>query len=146
MQLGSPLQANWAAIAARPFCVPNTLYPAAFPPFDSAASFDVRPVAEFRHVQRHRHELHVWGTLPAWPACPQFAVESFRARSLRRCRLCAALPSLPASYALLSARQYLGALNQPLDFNTYSVTTMHAMFYVRSARSLPPISLYLRRS
>ena len=60
--------------------------------------------------------------------------------------VCHPLVSRPTPRPLFLARQFARAFNQPLDFNTYSVTTMHAMFYVRSARSLPPISLYLRRS
>ena len=47
----------------------------------------------------------------------------------------------PASYALLSARQQATptAFNQPLNFNTSSVTDMKNMFAVRSARALPLI-------
>ena len=39
-----------------------------------------------------------------------------------------------------STRQ-ASAFNQPLSFDTSSVTTMHAMFYVRSARALGPQAL-----
>ena len=42
----------------------------------------------------------------------------------------------PASYALLSTRQYAAAFNQPLSFDTSSVTTMRDMFVVRSAHAL----------
>ena len=51
-------------------------------------------------------------------------------------------PRLPAHtslrifHALLSTRQYASAFNQPLSFDTSSVTTMHAMFSVRSAHAL----------
>eukprot|EP00964_Phaeocystis_antarctica_P076119 scaffold47039_cov54-Phaeocystis_antarctica.AAC.4 len=45
----------------------------------------------------------------------------------------------PASHALLSTRQTAYAFNQPLSFDTSSVTNMRYMFYVRSARALPPI-------
>ena len=44
----------------------------------------------------------------------------------------------PASYALLSTRQYASAFNQPLSFDTSSVTTMSYMFSVRSAHALAP--------
>eukprot|EP00964_Phaeocystis_antarctica_P143390 scaffold108938_cov51-Phaeocystis_antarctica.AAC.1 len=44
----------------------------------------------------------------------------------------------PASYALLSTRQSAAAFNQPLSFDTSKVTNMGHMFYVRSARALPP--------
>ena len=42
-----------------------------------------------------------------------------------------------ASYALLSTRQHARAFNQPLSFDTSSVTTMYYTFYVRSAHALP---------
>ena len=54
------------------------------------------------------------------------------------------MPSRPrptprsASYALLSTRQGASAFNQPLSFDTSSVTTMHRMFAVRSAHALAP--------
>ena len=48
---------------------------------------------------------------------------------------------LPASHARLSTRQEASAFNQPLNFDTSKVTTMHAMFRVRSARALAPSSL-----
>ena len=42
--------------------------------------------------------------------------------------------SPPASHALPSTRQGAYAFNQPLSFDTSSVTTMSGMFYVRSPR------------
>eukprot|EP00964_Phaeocystis_antarctica_P070076 scaffold42637_cov48-Phaeocystis_antarctica.AAC.2 len=42
----------------------------------------------------------------------------------------------PASYALLSTRQVASKFNQPLSFDTSSVTTMYGMFAVRSAHAL----------
>ena len=42
-----------------------------------------------------------------------------------------------SSYASLSTRQDTTAFNQPLSFDTSSVTNMYAMFKVRSARALP---------
>eukprot|EP00964_Phaeocystis_antarctica_P045599 scaffold26259_cov55-Phaeocystis_antarctica.AAC.2 len=48
----------------------------------------------------------------------------------------------PASYALLSTRQEASAFNQPLSFDTSSVTTMYSMFGVRSAHALAPPSLH----
>mgnify|MGYP004176786809 CR=1 FL=1 len=44
---------------------------------------------------------------------------------------------LPASHARLSTRQGASAFNQPLSFDTSSVTTMNGMFYVRSAAPQP---------
>eukprot|EP00964_Phaeocystis_antarctica_P100069 scaffold65777_cov53-Phaeocystis_antarctica.AAC.2 len=50
--------------------------------------------------------------------------------------------SRPTSYALLSTRQVGGdgPFNQPLSFDTSSVTNMQAMLWVRSARTLGPQS------
>ena len=47
----------------------------------------------------------------------------------------------PLSYACppFSSRQSAWAFNQPLNFDTSSVTTVYYMFQVRSARGLPPI-------
>jgi hypothetical protein len=39
---------------------------------------------------------------------------------------------------LPSTRQNTYAFNQPLSFDTSKVTNMYHMFYVRSARALPP--------
>jgi hypothetical protein len=43
-------------------------------------------------------------------------------------------PLPPASHALPSTRQNAHAFNQPLSFDTSSVTDMYQMFQVRSAR------------
>ena len=43
----------------------------------------------------------------------------------------------PASHALLSTRQFAYAFNQPLSFDTSSVTNMNSMFAVRSAWTPP---------
>ena len=48
---------------------------------------------------------------------------------------------LPASHARLSTRQAASAFNQPLSFDTSSVTDMHGMFRVRSARAPTPKAL-----
>jgi len=50
-------------------------------------------------------------------------------------------PLPPASDALPSTRQAASAFNQPLSFDTSSVTTMRDMFFVRSARALGPQAL-----
>ena len=44
----------------------------------------------------------------------------------------------PASHALFSTRQGASAFNQPLSFDTSSVTDMVQMFYVRFARPCGP--------
>ena len=46
-----------------------------------------------------------------------------------------------ARMPLLSTRQNVQAFNQPLSFDTSSVTTMRYMFQVRSARALGPQAL-----
>ena len=46
--------------------------------------------------------------------------------------------SPPASYGLLATRQQASAFNQPLSFDTSSVTNMYWMFFVRSTRALAP--------
>ena len=43
-------------------------------------------------------------------------------------------PLPPASHAPSLTRQYASAFNQPLTFDTSSVTAMNSMFYVRSPR------------
>ena len=48
-----------------------------------------------------------------------------------------------SSHASLSTRQSAAAFNQPLSFDISSVTTMAAMFNVRSARALPANSAQL---
>ena len=48
---------------------------------------------------------------------------------------------LPALRARLFTPQYASAFNQPLSFDTSKVTNMYAMFYVRSARALAPLTL-----
>ena len=47
-------------------------------------------------------------------------------------------PARPASYALHLTWQRAVAFNQPLSFDTSSVTTMDRIFFVRSARALAP--------
>ena len=51
------------------------------------------------------------------------------------------LAPVPASHARLSTRQSADAFNQPLSFDTSSVTNMIRMFNVRSARALWPPAL-----
>ena len=118
------------------------------PPFDPAGRVGVQPAAELRHVQRHGHERHVPGALRACPSPP-----SLHSRALSPCmplvRCRRPTPSRPrptprsASYALLPTRQSASAFNQPLSFDTSSVTTRPAsqpfsdyMFWVRFAHAL----------
>ena len=66
----------------------------------------------------------------------------------RACAACAATTpwppasrtaSRPTVYALRSTRQRQSAFNQPLSFDTSSVTAMDAMFQVRTVRAVHPI-------
>ena len=82
------------------------------------------------------------GTRPAsrpWSICSTCAPRVPRPHSL------ATLPPLGRHQtpprivcALISTRQGASSFNQPLSFDTSSVTDMTSMFYVRSARALPP--------
>ena len=118
----------------------------ACPPFDSAARVGLQPAAELRHLQRHDHGLHVQRALRAcpWPPSPEPGLFPVLHAACRAATTPQALPppgshlSFPASHALPSTRQYASAFNQPLSFDTSSVTNMWNMFWVRSARALGP--------
>jgi len=114
-------------------------------PFDSAVRVGVRPAAELGHVQRHGHEQHVWGALRACPCLQPPHLVPLPAPCLRRRRAHALPPPGPPVAALvmlsLSTRQSARVFNQPLSFDTSSVTTIERMFSVRSARA-PPSSLH----
>ena len=73
---------------------------------------------------------HVRRALPAHTSC---AAATPRRPAFR-------LTPRPASYALLPTWQSATAFNQPLNFDTSSVTNMEGMFRVRSTRALcmPP--------
>ena len=71
------------------------------------------------------------GPLPVHTACAAAVLRTPASR----------LAPLPASHARLSTRQSADAFNQPLSFDTSSVTNMIRMFNVRSARALWPPSL-----
>jgi len=110
----------------------------ACPPFGWAGGVCVQPAAELRHVQRHHHGGHVSGALGPCPApsgrpCDGRPPRSLHLRRPTRTRLPARVP--PALNVLISTGQSAGAFNQPLSFDTSSVTTMAYMFVVRSARA-----------
>ena len=105
--------------------------------FHSAVRVFVQPVAEPRHVQRHRHAVDVLGALRARPTL-RLQTRGLPARCTRR-----RLPSpfrpacRPCCHASLNTRQGASAFNQPLSLNTSSVMSTSGMFSVRSARCLP---------
>ena len=74
------------AASPTPYCFPSRVSPffRCFP-FDAAASVGVQPAAKLRHVQRHKHAIHVYGALYA---CPASSLHSWAlpARCLRRHR------------------------------------------------------------
>jgi len=102
----------------------------------------VQSAAELRHVQRHRHELHVLRALRACPGPHSLELGPPRACRLGRGRpMRCRLPAARTSSRIVcppSTRQLAYAFNQPLRFDTSKVTTMSDMFYVRSARALAP--------
>lgn len=80
----------------------------------------------YRHVQSHGHERHVRGARPpVRPLCPQICAES--------------RPPPPCPACDPSGTQGASAFNQPIKFDTKSVTDMSDMFEVRaSPRPRPP--------
>ena len=131
----SPLLHSHAACAAVAHRLPSPgphIAPNRMPSFRiSAGREGVQPATDSRHVQRQRHELDVIRAL--LPCCPHnYVVGSFPARSCLHRRPLVSWPApRPAPCALLSARQDAREFNQPLTFNTSSVTDMSWMFYVR---------------
>eukprot|EP00964_Phaeocystis_antarctica_P017930 scaffold9957_cov44-Phaeocystis_antarctica.AAC.4 len=121
------------------------LAPHRMPPFrPSAVRVGVQPAAELRHLQRHGHVPHVLRALLPVP-CPESAVEPSPARCVRRGRLphpASRLPgrTLPRTVCPpFDSRQYASAFNQPLSFDTSSVTRMGYMFTVRPSPRPAPI-------
>ena len=102
--------------------------------FNQPLSFDTSSVTDMYRMffVRSAHAL-------ATPASTQPGPLAVHAACARCCR---PTPSRPrptprtASYALLSTRQQAAAFNQPLSFDTSSVTDMRYMFAVRSAHAL----------
>ena len=140
-----PTRAACAATAPTPSRLPlRTSTHIVYPAFDLAARACVQSAAQLRHVQHHNHGQHVLRALRVCPGPPALS------RPLPLHAACAAtsprppaswLTPRPASYALFSTRQLASSFNQPLSFDTSSVTDMTSMFYVRSARALCPPSL-----
>ena len=94
--------------------------------FNQPLSFDTSSVTDMRYM------FHVRSAHALAPTAGPSR------RAFRSCAAVAPRPTAPrsASYALLSPRQYTTAFNQPLSFDTSSVTSMDFMFSVRSAHAL----------
>jgi len=130
--------------------------------YGSIAGWDVSRITDmsylFQSLKNFNADISSWDTSKVTTMRYMFHVRSARAlgpQALSRAfpvrAACAAsrpkpsrLPPAPrpASHVPLpSTRQGAHLFNQPLSFDTSKVTTMQAMFYVRSARALPPNSL-----
>ena len=131
-------QSGPCCLGHRPHALPSPGPPAALSaclPLDLAGHECVQPAVDVRHVQRHYHGLHVSGALRACP-CHPLTSRSHAARHLSHRPHALPSPGPPAalsSMPSLRTRQRVTAFNQPLSFDTSSVTTMEYMFYVRSA-------------
>eukprot|EP00964_Phaeocystis_antarctica_P069243 scaffold42036_cov45-Phaeocystis_antarctica.AAC.2 len=109
----------------------------------SAVRVGVQPAAELRHLQCHRHVRHVQRATALLPVpCPESAVEPSPLHAACTTDAACTTPSasrLPARTSPstvcppFDSRQSAKAFNQPLSFDTSSVTTMYAMFSVRSS-------------
>ena len=150
LQSSPPLHTICTAVA-RLLPPPGTLhlFPHRMPSIRlSAVRASVQPAPELRNVRRHKHDLHVQRALLPEP-CSQSAVKPSPARRVHRGR-----PPPPAGTLHLArtvcspfgSRQSASAFDQPLSFDTSSVTNMKTMFYVRSSpcpapnlQSTPPL-------
>eukprot|EP00964_Phaeocystis_antarctica_P060770 scaffold36265_cov43-Phaeocystis_antarctica.AAC.1 len=120
----------------------------------SAARVGIQPAAELRHLQRHRHAIHVCGASVAriclCTLSPICTVEASPVLCLHHGRLPPSRLSGRTSPSIVcppfDPRQGASAFNQPLSFDTSKVTNMHNMFYVRASpcpapnlQSSPPL-------
>ena len=113
------------------------------PLFDLTGRVGVQPAAELRHVQRHEHAAYVRGALHACLSSPSLQSDPHPMHAARALPPAHAPPPPGPHLAahrtpFFSTRQSARAFNQPLSFDTSSVTTMHRMFTVRSAHALDP--------
>ena len=109
--------------------------------FNQPLSFDTSSVTEMSSMFAVRFaralapslQLYFSWALPAHAACATATPRPLASRPAPR----------PTSHALLPTWQYALAFNQPLSFDTSSVTRMTGMFAVRSAPTLAPsLQLY----
>ena len=119
------------------------VFPYRVPPLDSAECGCFQPAAELEHLQRHNHGLYVQCALP--PAASAHTPEPGHTRTphalLTRPSLCVlhlrAMRVSPLGCPLWT-RQFADRFNQPLSFDTSSVTDMRYMFRVRFRLRLLP--------
>ena len=108
----------------------------ACPPFYSAGRVGVQPAAQLRHVQRHDHVPDVRGALRACPAPPTALSRAIPVHALLPPNALTPLGPYLLPYRTcppFSTRQGASAFNQPLSFDTSSVTDMNHMFWSASA-------------
>eukprot|EP00964_Phaeocystis_antarctica_P065503 scaffold39537_cov51-Phaeocystis_antarctica.AAC.2 len=112
----------------------------------SAVRVGVQPAAELRHLERHDHDQHVLRALLPVP-CPESAVEPSSAHCVHRGHPLPSRLSGHTSYRSVcppfDSRQNTKVFDQPLSFDTSSVTNMYDMFGVRSS---PCLALNLQSS
>ena len=106
--------------------------------FYNAGAFNQPLTLDTSGVTSMRYMFGVRSARALWPP-------AFGCPTLKRATCAAATARPPvsrpapcsASHALFSTRQDARAFNQPLTFDTSSVTAMPHMFLVRSARAMP---------
>eukprot|EP00964_Phaeocystis_antarctica_P141700 scaffold106778_cov65-Phaeocystis_antarctica.AAC.1 len=98
----------------------------------SAERVGVQPAAELRYLQRHKYGLHAQGALLPVP-CTQSGSRTLPCTLDSVAPVCWPAASPRTVWPPFDSRQYASAFNQPLSFDTSSVTAMNAMFMVRSS-------------
>ena len=113
---------------------------------DSAGCVSFQPAAELWHLQRHGYERHVRGALPPAPSAPTpepchtHATWAAGSPFPLLCHISVPHASPSDGCRPFWTRQRASASNQPLSFDTSSVTDMNSMFSVRfRLRVLPPL-------
>ena len=131
--VGSSLHVTWAAARTASCLLALHIALMVCLPLDSAERASVQPAAEFRHVQRHEHVRNVYRALRTVPSLVGSSLHAACAAAARKTSLPARMS--PSQHAFLLTRQNARAFNQPLSFDTSSVTDMSDMFRVRSGRA-----------
>ena len=102
--------------------------------FNQSLSFDTSKVTNMNRMFLVRSARALTPTVLSRALLP---VDAACVAATQRLHACRAAPPR-ASHARLPTRQGAGAFNQPLSFDTSSVTDMYGMFWVRFARALAP--------